>query len=365
MKIIIVADKQASKFLNNPHNLGLTDEHSVVTGNIVEGINDVNRVIWDGERWVNEPTHLVIHDQQVTKISEAEHLVAMLQHYDYNCDTIIIGCDPYTPLGRLIFRLEKVCGYNNVMVVRPSIDEGYTDYSSLRDRIRNRLNLPTPQKIDATTAGAVNAGNNIIVIADKKASDFLNDHINLGETPERFVLSGDIIKGTYSLGRAIWNGECWEDLPPALVVHNRQVNNKNQVEPLIAGLLEAGHDNVIIGCDPGIAESHLMPRLKDFFTDDNIHLLSSALEEGRSETLRLREYVQETLYPTTVEKGSEESEESEGDLSKSNPQMEPRHLRITLTNNSDPKNTPSVIDVFFNEGDHLELDFRNTNQETK
>lgn len=202
----------------------------------------------------------------------------------------------------------------------------------------------------------------IIVIADEQASTFLSDHINLGETPERFVLSGDIIKGNYAQGRIAWNGERWEDIPPALVVHNRQVVNTNQVEPLIAGLIEAGHDNVIIGCDPDIAEAYLIPSLKDVFPVNKVHLLMTSLEKGgRAETLRLREYIQELLYPTTVEKGSDVSEVSEVSEVL---QGETRHLRVTLANSSDPKGTPSVIDVFFNEGDHLELDFRDGTGET-
>lgn len=358
MKIIVVADKQASRFLNNKSNLGFNSEDFALYGNIMKGVKGVERV-WDGDRWVNGPTHLVVHNQQITKRYEIQRIVSALLIGGY--ETAIIGCNPTTTAVHLTHRLREVFGYENVTVIYPNLNQGFEQYKSLRDIIRNQLNLPTTKKIDATTSGAVNPRGKIIVVSDEKASTFLSDHINLGETPEHFVLSGDIIKGNYAQGRIAWNGERWEDVPPALVVHNRQVNNKNQVEPLIAGLIEAGHDNVIIGCDPDIAESHLMPGLKDFFTDDNIHLLSSALEEGRSETLRLREYVQEILYPTTVEKGSVVSEEG---VSKSGPQRETRHLRVTLTNSSDPKSTPSVIDVFFKDGDHLKLDFRDTNQET-
>ena len=203
----------------------------------------------------------------------------------------------------------------------------------------------------------------IIVVASKIASDFLRDHQNLGETPERPVVSGNIVEGTYSPGRIFWNGERWEDVPTALVVHNRQIIKGTQVEPLISGLIESGHNNVIIGCDPYIAKKFLVPRLKVSFLNSNIHLLSPSLENGREETLRLRESIQRILNPESAEKVDVDTKGIVG-TGKGNHQGEARHLRVTLTNTSGDVRTPTVINVHYNEGDHLELDFRDGTGET-
>lgn len=363
MKIIIVATKQASKFLSNRKNLGPTGKHSVAFGDIVKGELDAGPLVWNGERWVVASHNVLIHNPQITNKDEAESLVARLQS-DGKYETVIIGCDPGKTLYNLEYMLEKVFGYNNINIniVYPSLDENYAEFDSLRDRIRYRLNLPAVEEADVADADTVTAGNKIIVVADKIASVFLSDHYsNLGETPERPVVPGNIVEGTYSPGRIFWNGERWEDVPTALVVHNRQVINSKQVEPLISSLLKAGHNNVIIGCDPLIAEKYLVPSLKESFCDDSVYLVSTSLEDGREETLRLREGIQRILNPESAEKIDVGTEGS----GKGNPQGEARHLRVTLTNSADPKSAPSIIDVFFNEGDHLELDFRNTNQETK
>ena len=368
MEFIIVATKQASKFLSTRGSLGFTDKHSVHFGDIVKGELDAGPPVWNGERWVPNPPHILIHSPQITNKDEAESLVASLQR-DGDYDTVIIGCDPGKTLYNLEYMLKKVFGYNNINIniVYPSLDENYAEFDSLRDRIRSLLNLPAVEEADVADEDTVNAGNKIIVVASKIASDFLRDHQNLGETPERPVVSGNIVEGTYSPGRIFWNGERWEDLPTALVVHNRQIIKGTQVEPLISSLLKAGHNNVIIGCDPYIAKKFLVPRLKVSFLSSNIHLLSPSLEDGREETLRLREDIQRILNPESTEKVRVVSEETDGIVGtgNDNPQGGARHLRVTLTNSADHKSAPSIIDVFFNEGDHLELDFRNTNQETK
>lgn len=208
MEFIIVATKQASKFLSNRKNLGPTDKHSVHFGDIVKGELDAGPSVWNGERWVPSSPHILIHSPQITNKDEAESLVASLQR-DGDYDTVIIGCDPGKTLYNLEYMLEKVFGYNNINInlVYPSLDENYAEFDSLRDRIRYQLNLPAVEEAD---------------VAD--------------------------------------------------------------------GIVGAG---------------------------------------------------------------------------KGNPQEEARHLRVTLTNTEDPKSAPSIIDVLFNEGDHLELDFRETNQDTK
>ena len=315
--------------------------------------------------------NVLIHSPQITNKDEAESLVARLQS-DGKYETIIIGCDPGKTLYNLEYMLEKVFGYNNINInlVYPSLHENYAEFDSLRDRIRSLLDLPAIEEADVADAAdvadedTVNAGSNIIVVADKVASDFLRDHDNLGETPERPVVSGNIVEGTYSPGRIFWNGERWEDVPTALVVHNRQIIKGTQVEPLISSLVKARHGNVIIGCDPYIAKKFLVPRLKVSFLNSNIHLLSPSLENGREETLRLRDNIQRILNPESEEKFDVDTKDIVG-TGKGNPQEEARHLRVTLTNTSGDVSTPTVIDVLFNEGDHLELDFRNTNQETK
>ena len=368
MEFIIVATKQASKFLSTRGSLGFTDKHSVAFGDIVEGELDAGPSVWDGKRWVVESHNVLVHSQQITNKDEAESLVASLQR-DGDYDTVIIGCDPGKTLYNLEYMLEKVFGYNNINinVVYPSLDENYAEFDSLRDRIRYRLNLPAVGESDVADEDTENAGSKIIVVSSIVASYFLRDHYNLGETPERPVVSGNIVEGTYSPGRIFWNGERWEDVPTALVVHNRQIINGTQVEPLVSSLLKAGHDNVIIGCEPYIAKKYLVPRLKDSFSDGSIHLLAPSLEDGREETLRLRESIQKILNPAYAEKVSVGSEETDGTVGtgNDNPQEEARHLRVTLTKSSEGGSTPTVIDVFFNEGDHLGLDFRNTNQETK
>lgn len=368
MEFIIVATKQARKFLSNRKNLGFTDKHSVTFGDIVKGELDAGPSVWNGERWVPSSPHILIHNQQITNKDEAESLVASLQSDD-DYDTVIIGCDPGKTLYNLEYMLEKVFGYNNINInlVYPSLDENYAEFDSLRDRIRYRLNLPAVEEADGADVDTVTAGNNIIVVASKIASDFLRDHQNLGETPERPVVSGNVVEGTYSPGRIFWNGERWEDVPTALVVHNRQIIKGTQVEPLISSLVKAGHGNVIIGCDPYIAKKFLVPRLKVSFLNSNIHLLSPSLEDGREETLRLRENIQRILNPESAEKVRVVSEETDGIVGtgNDNPQEEARHLRVTLTNTSGDVSTPTVINVLFNEGDHLELDFRDGTQETK
>ena len=201
MKIIIVATKQASKFLSNRNNLGPTGKHSVAFGDIVEGELDAGPLVWNGERWVVASHNVLIHSPQITNRGEAEALVASLQSDDDDYDTIIVGCDPGKTLYNLEYMLEKVFGYNNINInlVYPSLDENYAEFDSLRDSIRYQLNL------------------------------------------------------------------------------------------------------------------------------------------------------------TAVEEVSVESEKSVSTVA---PQGGARHLRVTLTNSADPKSTPSIIDVFFNKGDHLELDFR-------
>lgn len=208
MEFIIVATKQASKFLSNRKNLGPTGKHSVTFGDIVKGELDAGPFVWNGERWVVASHNVLIHSPQITNKDEVEALVASLQR-DGDYDTVIIGCDPGKTLYNLEYMLEKVFGYNNINInlVYPSLDENYAEFDSLRDRIRCRLNLPAVEEADVADMGIVGAG-------------------------------------------------------------------------------------------------------------------------------------------------------------KGNPQGEARHLRVTLTNSADPKSTPSIIDVFFNEGDHLELDFRGGTGET-
>ena len=368
MDFIIVATKQASKFLSNRKNLGPMGKNSVVLGDIVKGELDVGPFVWNGERWVVEDHNVLIHSPQITNKDEAESLVASLQR-DGDYDTVIIGCDPGKTLYNLEYMLEKVFGYNNINIniVYPSLDENYAEFDSLRDRIRYQLNLPAVEEADVDDVDTVTAGNKIIVVASKVASDFLRDHYNLGETPERPVVSGNIVEGTYSPGRIFWNGERWEDVPTALVVHNRQIIKGTQVEPLISSLVKAGHGNVIIGCDPYIAKKFLVPRLKVSFLNSNIHLLSPSLEDGREETLRLRENIQRILNPESAEKIDVGTAGIVGAVGSrnDNPHGKARHLRVTLTSTSGGVSIPTVINVHYNKGDHLELDFRNTNQETK
>ena len=204
-----------------------------------------------------------------------------------------------------------------------------------------------------------------IIVTTKQASKFLSTRGSLGFTDKHSVHFGDIVKGELDAGPAVWNGERWVPSSPHILIHSPQITNKDEAESLVASLQRDGdYDTVIIGCDPGKTLYNLEYMLKKVFgyNNININIVYPSLDENYAEFDSLRDRIRYQLNLPAVEEADVADEDT---VSTGAPQEEARHLRVTLTNSADPKITPSTIDVFFNEGDHLELDFRNTNQETK
>ena len=121
MKIIIVADNQASKFILNEENLGFKYNDYVLFADLVRGSYDRNRRVWKDNKWVLLPTRLVVHYHQVTKKFEAERIVSGLLVNEH--PVVIVGCDPYISESFLTERLKKVFGEENVMVLHTPLSD--------------------------------------------------------------------------------------------------------------------------------------------------------------------------------------------------------------------------------------------------
>lgn len=202
-----------------------------------------------------------------------------------------------------------------------------------------------------------------IIVATKQASKFLSNRKNLGFTDKHSVHYGDIVEGELDAGPHVWNGERWVPSSPRILIHSSQITSKDEAESLVARLQSVDkYETAIIGCDPGNTLYHLDYMLEKVFGDNNVNIIYPSLDENYAEFDSLRDRIRYRLNLPAVEEASVESEKT---VSTGAPQGEARHLRVTLTNTSGDVSTPTVINVHYNEGDHLELDFRNTNQETK
>lgn len=152
MRIILVVDKKANKFLSNLWNIGPVDKHSVVTWNIVKSVKGAGRFKWNGEPWEDESPPAVVHNQQVTKVSEIQDLISGLLIGEY--ETAIIGCDPFNTTIQLTHKLREVFGSENVTEVYPYLDKGFSQYRRLRIRIKELLGQIAVERVETGTEGA-------------------------------------------------------------------------------------------------------------------------------------------------------------------------------------------------------------------
>lgn len=207
-----------------------------------------------------------------------------------------------------------------------------------------------------------------IIVATKQASKFLSNRKNLGPTGKHSVRFGDIVKGELDAGPSVWNGERWVPSSPHILIHSPQITSKDEAKSLVSSLQSDGkYETVIIGCDPGKTLYNLEYMLEKAFGRSSAYIVHPSLDENYAEFDSLRDRIRYRLNLPAVEEADVKTDETDGIVGagKGNPQEEARHLRVTLTNTSGDVSTPTVINVHYNEGDHLELDFRNTNQETK
>lgn len=196
----------------------------------------------------------------------------------------------------------------------------------------------------------------IIIVATKQASKFLSNRKSLGFTDKHSVHFGDIVKGELDAGPLVWNGERWVVESHNVLIHSPQITNKDEAEALVASLQsDDKYETAIIGCDTGNTLYNLNYMLEEVFGINNVHIVYPSLQKNYTEFDSLRDRIRSLLDLPAVEEVSVESEDT---VSTGTPQGEARHLRVTLTNTSMGGSAPSIIDVFFNEGDHLELDFR-------
>ena len=153
MRIILVVDKKANKFLGNLWNIGPVDKHSIITGDIVKSVKGAGLFKWNGEPWDDESPPVMVHNRQVTKVSEIQDLIGGLLIGEY--ETAIIGCDPFNTTIQLAHKLREVFGSENVTEVYPYLDKGFLQYRRLRIRIKELLNQIAIERVDVPTVAAV------------------------------------------------------------------------------------------------------------------------------------------------------------------------------------------------------------------
>ena len=193
----------------------------------------------------------------------------------------------------------------------------------------------------------------IILVVDKKANKFLSNLWNIGPVDNHSIITGDIVKSVKGAGRFKWNGEPWDDESPPVMVHNRQVTEVSEVQDLISGLLIGEYKTAIIGCDPFNTTIQLTHKLREVFGSENVTEIYPYLDKGFSQYRKLRIRIKELLGQIAVERVETGTEGTEGTVKK-----QARHLKVTLAD------TESVINIIFDEGTHLELDFRGGTGET-
>ena len=190
----------------------------------------------------------------------------------------------------------------------------------------------------------------IILVVDKKANKFLSNLWNIGPVDKHSIITGDIVKSVKGAGLFKWNGEPWEDESPPAVGHNQQVTKVTEIQDLISGLLIGEYETAIIGCDPGNTVIQLAHKLRKVFGSENVTEVYPNLDKGFSQYRSLRIRIKELLGQIAVERVETGTE---GTVKK-----QARHLKVTLAD------TESVVNIIFDEGTHLELDFRGGTGET-
>ena len=193
----------------------------------------------------------------------------------------------------------------------------------------------------------------IILVVDKKANKFLSNLWNIGPVDNHSIITGDIVKSVKGAGRFKWNGEPWDDESPPVMVHNRQVTEVSEVQDLISGLLIGEYKTAIIGCDPFNTTIQLTHKLREVFGSENVTEIYPYLDKGFSQYRKLRIRIKELLGQIAVERVETGTEGTEGTVKK-----QARHLKVTLAD------TENVVNIIFDEGTHLELDFRGGTGET-
>lgn len=193
----------------------------------------------------------------------------------------------------------------------------------------------------------------IIVVVDKKASKFLSNRLNVGPVDKHSIVTWNIVKSVKGAGRFKWNGEPWDDESPLAVVHNQQVTKVSEIQDLISGLLIGEYETAIIGCDPFNTTIQLAHKLRKVFGSENVTEIYPNLDKGFSQYRKLRIRIKELLGQIAVERVETGTEGTEGTVKK-----QARHLKVTLAD------TENVVNIIFDEGTHLELDFRDGTQET-
>lgn len=187
----------------------------------------------------------------------------------------------------------------------------------------------------------------IILVVDKKANKFLSNLWNIGPVDKHSIITGDIVKSVKGAGLLKWNGEPWDDESPPVMVHNRQVTEVSEIQDLISGLLIGEYKTAIIGCDPFNTTIQLTHKLREVFGSENVTVIFPYLDQGFSPYRSLRIRIKELLGQIAVERVETGTEGTEGTVKK-----QARHLKVTLAD------TENVINIIFDEGTHLELDFR-------
>ena len=193
----------------------------------------------------------------------------------------------------------------------------------------------------------------IILVVDKKANKFLSNLWNIGPVDNHSIITGDSVKSVKGAGRFKWNGEPWDDESPPVMVHNRQVTEVSEVQDLISGLLIGEYKTAIIGCDPFNTTIQLTHKLREVFGSENVTEIYPYLDKGFSQYRKLRIRIKELLGQIAVERVETGTEGTEGTVKK-----QARHLKVTLAD------TENVVNIIFDEGTHLELDFRGGTGET-
>ena len=193
----------------------------------------------------------------------------------------------------------------------------------------------------------------IILVVDKKANKFLSNVWNVGPVDNHSIITGDIVKSVKGAGLFKWNGEPWDDESPPVIVHNLQVTKVSEIQDLISGLLIGEYKTAIIGCDPGNAVIQLAHKLRKVFGSENVTEVYPNLDKGFSQYRSLRIRIKELLGQIAVERVETGTEGTEDTVKK-----QARHLKISLAD------TENVINIIFDEGTHLELDFRDGTGET-
>lgn len=193
----------------------------------------------------------------------------------------------------------------------------------------------------------------IILVVDKKANKFLSNLWNIGPVDNHSILHGNIVKSAKGAGLLKWNGEPWDVESPPVMVHNRQVTKVSEIQDLISGLLIGEYETAIIGCDPFNTTIQLAHKLREVFGSENVTEVYPYLDKGFSQYRSLRIRIKELLGQIAVERVETGTEGTEGTVKKQS-----RHLKISLAD------TENVVNIIFDEGTHLELDFRDGTGET-